>query len=100
MELGNGQIYQDTPQETQPHPVRLNDYKNPPSPVNYSNIMNTIAMWKDILNARLLALLALGGAMVGFGFVMYDPSSLRLWGLGIYSMLVLWPVMALFLRKG
>ncbi len=70
------------------------------APVNYTSMISIIAAWKDILNARLLALLALSGAMIGFGFVMFDPSPLRLWGLGIYSVLCLWPVMALYLRKG
>lgn len=82
-----------------PTPVKLAE---PPkaTPLDYSQMITTIAAWKDILNARLLALLSLIGAMVGFGFCMYQPDAMRLWGLGIYSVLVIWPVMALYLRKG
>ncbi len=80
-------------------PVRLPEAPKP-TPVDYSQMITTIAAWKDILNARLLALLALAGAMVGFGFCMYNPDSLRLWGLGIYSVLCVWPVIALYFRKG
>lgn len=69
-------------------------------PVDYSHIVSIIATWKDILNARLLALLALTGALFGFGFCMYDATPLRLTGLAIYAILCLWPTMALFLRKG
>lgn len=68
--------------------------------VDYSHMIAIIATWRDILNTRLLALLSLAGAMIGFGFCMYQPDSLRLWGLAIYSVLCVWPVMALYHRKG
>ena len=71
-----------------------------PSQIDYSSMISIITAWKDILNARLLALLALVGGLVVFGFAMYDPSNLRLTGASLYCMGILWPVMALFMRKG
>ncbi len=71
-----------------------------PVVVDYSRILSVIAVWKGVLNARLLALLSLVGTLGGFGFVMYDPMPLRLWGLGIYAVLCQMPILALYLRKG
>lgn len=59
-----------------------------------------ITQWRKIINARLLVLIALMGALAVYGLTMYDPSTLRLVGSGLYSMCVLWPVIALYLRKG
>lgn len=70
------------------------------APVDYSRMISVIAAWKDILNARLLALLSLLGSLIGFGFVMADPQSGRLEGLAIYAILCQMPVLALYLRKG
>lgn len=68
--------------------------------VDMSAIINVISAWKDILNARLLAVIALFGALAVFSFALYDPTPLRLVGAGLYSIGVLWPVIALFFRKG
>lgn len=68
--------------------------------IDYSYMITIITAWSGILNARLLALLSLMGALVMFGFAMYDPTTLRLIGVSLYSIGVLWPVIALFLRKG
>lgn len=68
--------------------------------VDYSHLVKTLSAWRYVLNARLLALFALAGALAGFAFTMYDATPLRLWGLGIYSVLCLWPVMWLHLKKG
>jgi len=91
-------------QEEQQKVVPMNNIEPPhvpvPPPVDYSKMIAIIAAWVSILNARLLALLALTGAIVSLGCVMYSPEPLRLWGLGIYSVLCLWPAMALYMRKG
>jgi hypothetical protein len=79
-------------------PPRIAKKETPP--VDYSQMITVIAAWVGILNARLLAVVALIGALFMFGFAMYDPSSLRLWGASLYAGGVLWPVIALFLRKG
>lgn len=70
------------------------------APVDYSRMISIIAAWKDILNARLLAALSVAGSLGGFGFVMYDPSPLRLYGLAIYAILCQAPILALYMRKG
>jgi hypothetical protein len=57
-------------------------------------------MFKDILNARLLAILALVGALGIFGFTISEPDSMRLWGCAGYSIGVLWPTIWLYLKKG
>jgi hypothetical protein len=72
----------------------------PPEPVDYSRMIHSLSVWKGILNARLLALLALCGSLVGFGFCMYNPDPVRLWGLAIYAILCQAPILALYLRKG
>jgi hypothetical protein len=72
---------------------------SPPAPIDYSHVISIIATWKDILNARLLAVLALAGALGVYGVTIYDPTPPRLIGAALYS-LVLWPVLLLFNRKG
>lgn len=59
-----------------------------------------ISQWRKILNARLLALFALLGALAAFGCAIIMPDTQRLIGASLYAVGVLWPVMALFLRKG
>lgn len=69
-------------------------------PIDYSKMISIINTWVDILNARLLAVMALIGALVIFGYAVYDPTNLRLTAGSLYSVGVLWPVMWLFMRKG
>lgn len=69
-------------------------------PVDYSRMIHSLAVWKSILNARLLALLSLLGTLMGFGFCMFQPDPMRLWGLAIYAILCQAPILALYMRKG
>lgn len=69
-------------------------------PIDYSHMISIISAWKDILNARLLAVMALVGALAIFGLAAYDPTNLRLTAGSLYSMGVLWPIMWLFFRRG
>lgn len=69
-------------------------------PIDYSHMISIISAWKDILNARLLAIMALLGALAIFGIAVYDPTILRLTAGSLYSVGVLWPIMWLFFRKG
>lgn len=71
-----------------------------PSPVDYSKMIAILAAWRDILNTRLLAIIAVIGALFMFCFAMYDPSNLRITAACLYCMGVLWPIIALYLRKG
>lgn len=65
-----------------------------------SKIVLIISQWRAILNARLLALLALLGALAVFGYTVYDPTPGRLWAASLYAMGVLWPIIFLFVSKG
>lgn len=69
-------------------------------PVDYSHLIAVISAWKGILNARLLAVMAMIGALAIFGLAAYDPTNLRLTAGSLYSIGVLWPVIWLFMRKG
>lgn len=68
--------------------------------IDYGHMIKTLALMRDILNARVLAILSLIGAVVIFAFGTYDPSTLRLWAASLYSVGVLWPLIYLYLRKG
>lgn len=68
--------------------------------VDYNHLIKTIAVWKGILNARLIAVFSLIGALFGFGFSVYDPTPLRLWAMGIYCVLCWWPAILLYLYRG
>lgn len=76
----------------------------PPAPAepiqDYSPVVKVVFYWTKILNARLIALLALIGALGVFSFAMYDPTVLRLWLVSLYSVGVLWPSIALYLKRG
>lgn len=69
-------------------------------PRDQSQAVLIISLWSDILNARLLAILALVGALGIFGYTIGDPSALRLWGCTGYSVGILWPVIWLYLKRG
>lgn len=67
--------------------------------IDYAHMIKTLAVWKNILSARLMAVIVLLGTLGGFGFAVYDPEPLRLWALAIYCVLCVWPVLALGLKK-
>jgi len=91
---GNGHLQEHEPDLFTAPPQQL------PKSVDYSHLVKTLSAWRYVLNARLLALFALAGSLVGFGFTMYDATPLRLWGLGLYAILVQLPILALYMRKG
>ena len=91
---GNGH-YQEQGQDLTPPPMQME-----PEPVDYSHMISIIAAWRDILNARLLAVLSLIGTLGGFAFCMGDPSPMRLYGLATYAILCQLPILYLYLRKG
>lgn len=78
--------------------VNLPTREAPEATIN--NALLLVAMLKDILNARLLAVLALIGAVCLWGYTIYDPLQLRLWASSLYSILVLCPLVALYAKKG
>jgi len=58
-----------------------------------------ITAWADILNARLLALLALLFGAAGWGYAIYDPLTWRFIAACGFSAGVVWPVFWLYARK-
>lgn len=78
----------------------LHEIEQQRATVDYAHLIRTLTVWKDILNARLLAFLALLGALGVFGLCMYNPTSLRIWGASLYAVSVLWPLMYVVIRKG
>lgn len=69
-------------------------------PVDYSYMITTVAAWSEIIKVRLLTLLALIGALVLFSMDAYDPLPQRTLCASLYAIGVLWPMIALFSRKG
>jgi hypothetical protein len=69
--------------------------------VNYiEQALGVIHQWRRILNARMLLLLALLGAMGVFGYAILDPTPLKIWVATVYALGVLWPFVGLFYKKG
>lgn len=108
MGSGNG-FFDESAFVSADHQQQINNHPAPlPQPqeqhhapaVDYSRMISTLNEWRKILNARLLALLALSGSIFGFGFCMYDPTQLRLGALAVYAILVQAPVLLVALRKG
>jgi hypothetical protein len=54
----------------------------------------------EIAATRLLGLLGVLGALVFFGYAIYDPTNLRLYIASMYAGVVLWPLIYLYLSKG
>lgn len=54
----------------------------------------------EVLNARLLAILALLGAIAMFGYVVVRPEEWRLYATAVYAAGVLWPMVYLYMKKG
>ena len=59
-----------------------------------------LAATVDVLAARLLALIAVIGAVVLFIWSVYDPLPWRVYASVSYAVVVLWPLVYLHLRKG
>lgn len=54
----------------------------------------------DVLNARLLALLGLIGALAMWGWCVIDPTTWRFIACCGYSVGIMWPIAAFYARKG
>ena len=62
--------------------------------------VSTISAALDVLSARLLGAISVIGAVVMFGWAVYDPQPWRLAVVGTYAAVVLWPIVWLYLRRG
>lgn len=69
-------------------------------PEGISRTIGIVFQLYQVLNARLLALIALIGSLAMFGFTMYDPTTQRIIGASLYSIGVLWPIMWHAGKKG
>ena len=54
----------------------------------------------NVLATRLLALLAVIGAVAMFGYAVYDPMQWRTYTVVAYAAVVLWPLVYLHLKQG
>jgi hypothetical protein len=54
----------------------------------------------DIASVRMLGFLGVIGALIMFGYATYDPTPIRLWTVGIYAAVVLWPLVYLYVARG
>lgn len=70
------------------------------STAKVSQAVVLIEMFTTILNARILAVMALVGALAIWIYTTYDPSALRLWSACGYSIGVLCPIIVLYAKKG
>jgi hypothetical protein len=54
----------------------------------------------DIASARILGLIAVIGAVLMFGFAVWEPLPWRTYSVVAYAIVVLWPITGLYLKKG
>jgi hypothetical protein len=71
-----------------------------PKPRVDKQYTGVIKAWIDILSARLLGLIAVVGAVAMFGYAVFDPIPWRTYTVAAYSIVVLWPIVWLYLKKG
>ena len=73
----------------------------PPVPVgSKAAVLDTLTAALQVLSARLLGMIAVVGAVVMFGWAVYDPQPWRLAAVGSYAVVVLWPIVWLYMRRG
>jgi hypothetical protein len=71
-----------------------------PTPISRAGYVDTITAALNVLSARLLGMIATLGAVLMFGWAVYDPDPWRLAAVGTYAAVVLWPIVFLYLRRG
>jgi len=73
----------------------------PPVPLeNKASVLDTLTAALQVLSARLLGMIAVIGAVLMFGWAVYDPQPWRLAAVGTYAAVVLWPIVFLYLKRG
>jgi len=71
-----------------------------PEPRVNRQYMSIINAAMDVLSARLICLIAVIGAVIMFGYAVYDPIPWRTYTVVAYACVVLFPTIYLHLRKG
>jgi hypothetical protein len=79
-------------QAQQPRPV--------PQRMPTASYLGAINAAMEIAATRFLGLLGVLGALLFFGYAIYDPTTLRTYTAVAYSFVVLWPLVYLYLSKG
>ena len=85
------------------HPGAMSVALNVPQPapvVSRAQYVDTITVALNVLSARLLGMIAVVGAVVMFGWAVYDPQPWRLAATGTYAAVVLWPLVFLYIKRG
>jgi len=73
----------------------------PPVPIDSkAGVLDTLTAALQVLSARLLGMIAVIGAVLMFGWAVYDPQPWRLAAVGTYAAVVLWPIVFLYLKRG
>ena len=84
---------------TAPNIVQFPDYDDAKEARMKEYFAVTINAAVKVLNARLLCILALLGALAFWGLAMLDPTVLKIICGASYSLGVLWPVLHLYAKK-
>ena len=85
------------PHQTIPTPTLI----APPVPIDSkAGVLDTLTAALQVLSARLLGMIAVVGAVLMFGWAVYDPQPWRLAAVGTYAAVVLWPIVFLYLKRG
>lgn len=88
------------PSDSQLNVVNFPEPEDSSDKVLHQYVISTINAAVKVLNARLLCILSLLGAMTIWGVAMWDPTTLRIICGACYSALVLLPVLAMYSKKG
>lgn len=84
-----------TPQPVAPQP----DYVPTRPEHTEFGFVRTLNVAMSILSLRILALIALVGAVGMFSYAVIDPMPWRLYAAGAYAAVVLWPIVWLYLKR-
>lgn len=89
-----GQMHQQTQVPPQPAPVARS------SGSDSRDYLATINAALSVLGSRLLALIAVLGAVIMFGWACYDPAPWRSYTDVAFAVVVVWPTILLHMRGG
>jgi hypothetical protein len=81
-------------------PGRIEFVPAPAPVVSRAQYTEAITAALHIVSARLLGMIAVVGAVLMFGWAVYDPQPWRLAAVGTYAAVVLWPIVFLYVKRG
>lgn len=80
--------------------VPITEHARPADPRSSGEYVGVIKAALDVLSARMLGLLAVIGAVGMFSFAVYDPIPWRTYTVVAYAVVVLFPTIYLYLKRG